>query len=235
MSFPRSGSRSANSSSASEPIVTLQVGGDQLLRVHKDVICSTSTFFQRAMKPEWANQRDDPHILDMSDDLAHIVKDYIAWCYSGEILTVSCKHAVGDKGVAKETFAKEVEKTFITLAEAYVFGGKVIDNVYKNAVLDSLIAFRAKSNWTPGPECAKIIYSGTTSSSPARRLLSDYIAHNAFDDSNEPVGWMTMIGDYPQELLADAMKTMLKVRSNFKRSSYPWMDNPSGYHETKTT
>jgi hypothetical protein len=30
------------------------------------------------MKPEWASQRDDPCVIDMSDDLAHLVKDYIA-------------------------------------------------------------------------------------------------------------------------------------------------------------
>jgi hypothetical protein len=56
-----------------------------------------------------------------------------------------CKLAITDDGVSRVNFANAAEKTFIALAEAYILSDKITDNAYKNAVLDSFMAFRAKS------------------------------------------------------------------------------------------
>jgi hypothetical protein len=111
------------------------------------------------------------------------------------------------------TVMDSAQETFVALAEAYVFGEKVIDTTYKNTILDTFITIQIKTSWSPEPDCANIIFAGTLPGHPARRLLADFVAHNAWDDSHlSPVGWMSSIDDYPQQLLADAMKTILSIR-----------------------
>jgi hypothetical protein len=220
--------------SPADPIVTLKVGGgDQarLLRVHQGVLCKTSVFFQRAMKPEWANQRDEPHVIDMSDDSAELVEDYINWRYSGEISVVLFTGDVNGPNVKRDTFAAQAEEVYVALAKAYVFGDKVLDASYKNAVLSKIADAHKACNWTLAAKSSVIIYAGTTPGSSARRLLSDMIANDAYDDSALSVGWMAFIPDLPQELLADAMKTMLKLRPVDKKKHRPWSINLKSYYE----
>jgi hypothetical protein len=174
----------------------------------------------------------------VSDSAAHLVKDYIKWSYSGKLSSFLCWPRT-DKGSSDSaTNMNEVQETFIALAEAYVFGDKVIDNTYKNTILDNLIVVASESNRRPGPDCANIIFTGTTSGSSAGRVLADFIAHDAWDDSrSSPAGWMSSIDDYLQELLADAMKKMLSLRPRSKCdwscSCRPWVKNPAGYHEVE--
>ena len=178
------------------------------LHVHRGVLCKSSTFFKNAMKPEWANSREHPETIDLSEDDSRTVCDYIQWLYSDHVPIDP--HKTGED--SREDCAKKAEKIFVLLAEAYVFGEKIMDFKYKNAIVRIIAKAKESYVWNMGPESVTIIYNGTSAGCPLRRLIADSIAHQAHDDSMGGVGWMQYIEGYPREALVDSMKTMAKIR-----------------------
>ncbi|KAJ4291131.1 hypothetical protein N0V90_010329 [Kalmusia sp. IMI 367209] len=74
------------------------------------------------------------------------------------------------------------------LAKLYVLGERVGDVRFKNAMIDTIIAVSVKARWCPVGEPVSIIYDGTKASSPARRLMTDFCAHNAGNDVLNYIG-----------------------------------------------
>jgi hypothetical protein len=198
--------------SPSDPIIKLKVktqaGGTEVLNVHRGVLCKSSGFFQRAMKPEWIELREQLDLIDLSDDSVQTVSDYIKWLYSNN-MPIKLYEASED---TRDKMAEEAEKVFVVLAEAYVFGEKIVDVQYKNAVAKAIRAAMESSRWNMGPNSVNIIYMGTPSTSPLRRLVADSVACLAFDDSDKGVAWISFLDAYPREALLDAIKATVKVR-----------------------
>lgn len=176
-----------------------------MLNVHQSLLCKSSEFFKRVMKPEWATLREDPNIIDLSDDATDVVSLYVLWLYYDD---VRLKLSVPDDK-SPANLSLESEKVFVPLASAYVFGEKVMDSRFKNALVFKLLEAITAFGWCPGPAPAIIVYEGTTEGSPMRRLLSDIVACNA---QVQP-GWVSYIKDSPRELLADALIAMADRRS----------------------
>jgi hypothetical protein len=160
--------------------------------------------------------REQPGFIDLSDDSVKIVSDYIRWLYCDH-MPVQLYKATQDTRAKK---AEEAGKVFLTLAEAYVFGEKIVDAKYKNAVVKTVIAAIESSQWNLGPDSVNIIYKGTPPKSPLRRLFADSVACMAFDDSKGGVGWIQFIDGYPREALADAMKATIRARPEPTLSTY---------------
>jgi hypothetical protein len=99
------------------------------------------------------------------------------------------------------------------LAEGYVFGEKIVDTKYKNVVLRVVLAAIESSGWYLGLDSVHIIYEGTPSTSPLRRLIADSVACHSYDDSEEKIGWMGEFDEYTRGALVDAMRAMVKARS----------------------
>jgi hypothetical protein len=58
------------------------------MRIHQDVLSRNSEYFKRVIKPEWAELREDPDLIDMGPmHSAQQVKSYLHWLYSGYIPT----------------------------------------------------------------------------------------------------------------------------------------------------
>jgi hypothetical protein len=159
------------------------------------------------MKPEWTDTQAGPNVIDLSDDPVDAVSDYIKWWYYDTIPNKQYE-AVAD---TREEKAEEAEKVFVALAKSYVFGEKIIDVRYKNAVLQTLFTAQKSFHWSMGPESVKIVYEGTLPKSPLRRLIADTVAYSAYDDSSAGTGWMQFFDMYPREALVDALKTTVKV------------------------
>jgi len=162
------------------------------------------------MKPEWANQKDDPKTLDLPEDSADIVTDYIKWLYLGEI-------PIGPgiaNGVTDEKSSNEAERLFVPMTRAYVFGERIMDVKYKNAMFKAIFAAQDKYHLCMGTESVDIVYEGTPSGSPLRRLIAADIAHKAYDDSKEGFGWMEDLESYPREALIDALQATVGARFN---------------------
>jgi hypothetical protein len=192
-------------------------GGETVsLNVHRGVLCKSSEFFQKAMKPEWADLGEDSKILHLPEDSTSTVSDYIKWLYYDKVAIKP--YEAGTDTIKKK--AEEAEKVFILLAEAYVFGEKIMDTEYKNAVVKALSDCKSRLHWRMGPESVSIVYNNTPPGSPLRRWIADRLAYSASDDSKNEVGWMQFIDGYPQEALVDAMKALLRVRT-LKSGSMP--------------
>ncbi len=166
------------------------------------------------MKPEWVDSRDDPRTIDLSDEDEKIASDYIEWLYSGFLPIKPSKYTTD----TQETMAEFVEKIYVQLAEAYVFGEKIVDIGYKNVVVETVLTVNGLNKFNMGPKSVKIIYNGTSSGSPLRRFIAECMAYQAHDDSKEGTGWMDFIDGYPREALKDAMKIMIVVRPRMHHS-----------------
>ena len=185
------------------------MGEMETLSVHQGVLCKSSEFFRRMMKPEWTGSRDCPNTIELSNETGDTVSDYVKWLYGG---IVPCILYKADKDDKREKVAEEAEKVFVLLAEAYVFGEKILDSKYKNAVVRTVVAAKESSQWSMGPESVDIVYSGTPSGSLLRRFIAESFARLAHDDTAKGVGWMTFIDGYPKEALADAIKATVRLR-----------------------
>jgi hypothetical protein len=156
------------------------------------------------MKPEWTDMQAGPNVIDLSVDPVDIVSDYIKWLYYDTIPNKQYE--------AVANTYEEREKVFVALAKSYVFGEKIIDVRYKNAVLQAIFTAQRALHWYMGPESVKIVYEGTPPQSPLRRLIAENVTYMAYDDSKESVGWMQFFDTCPREALVDALKTTVKVR-----------------------
>ena len=193
-------------------VVPSSAGETVRLNVHRGVLCKSSAFFKNAVKLEWATQEEN--VVNLPEDMAGTVINYIKWLYHDKIAIEL--YEAGDDKIEKK--AEEAEKVFCLLAEAYTFGEKIIDTQYKNAVVKAMADAHTSSRWSMGPESVSIIYEGTPSGSPVRRLIADRFAHSAYYDSENEYGWMQFIDGYPREALADAMKLLLRLRKSEGRS-----------------
>ncbi|KAI4657952.1 uncharacterized protein J4E78_006342 [Alternaria triticimaculans] len=189
-------------------IVPNCAGDTERLQVHRGVLGKSSEFFRRAMKPEWTDRKEDSKTLDLPEDSANIVTDYIKWLYDGEI-------PIGSRAAHEATHdssAGEAEKFLAQLARAYVFAERIMDVKYKNALFQAIYTAQNKFGLCMGNESVKIVYDGTPSGSPLRRLIAADVAHKAYDDLKEGGGWMEDLESYSREALIDALQATLRVR-----------------------
>ena len=203
----------ASNMEPSDPIIKLKAtkhdGKTETVNIHRGVLCKSSGFFQKAMRPEWTKSREQADIIDLLDDSVDTVSDYIKWLYSDK-MPIKLYNAAAD---THEKKGKEAAKVFPRLVEAYVFGEKIIDAKYKNTIMRTVLAAIDVSHCYPGLGAVHIIYKGTPSTSPFRRLLADSVAYVAHDDSERGNAWMKGFDEYPREALVDAIKATVKVRS----------------------
>jgi hypothetical protein len=65
------------------------------------------------------------------------------------------------------------------LVKAYVFWEKFMDSKFKNAIVSKFVDLYEINSECPGPAIANLIYAGTPTGSPLRRLVVDVVAYNA--------------------------------------------------------
>jgi hypothetical protein len=185
------------------------------LQVHEKVLSSSSEFFKRAVKAEWAESRPDPDSIDMSEHSLEDVKLYLHWLYERTLPLAHDAHGIG---------------TYRTLTNAYVFGEKVVDVQYKNCVLLSLIAAMKQIGSYPEYMAINTIYEKTPVGSPARRLMRDIYASRA---DGKGAKWQSQFNHLNQEVLVDIITEMSKVRLALGTSV--WHKKPGSYVEGNST
>lgn len=208
--------------------------GQDTIKVHEKILCATSEFFKKATKSEWAESRPDPDTMDLTDDHPAVVKAYANWLYFRTLPTPD-EHSLAN-GTFKADCEDEdmtkiddnhdlMDETQIFLARAYVFGEKVIDNQFKDTIIDCMIACTVKFGDCPSHTAMNILYQGTLANSPARRLIVDFWVYCAHDSK----GWAGSVKLHTPELIADALEAIVRKRPFPKNR--PWEESPEQYHE----
>ncbi|OQN95406.1 hypothetical protein B0A48_18592 [Cryoendolithus antarcticus] len=147
-------------------LTTLVIGPlEQIFTVHEKLLCLNSSFFTSAVKNEWNSGQH--HRIPLPDDIPLVADLYIQWLYANKIFSQQLPEEEGEEG-----------KEFGLLVDGFLFGEKIQDGHFKNALIDALIqSVRALdlsgTPWRPIKRWVDQAYKGTTNGSPLRRLLVD--------------------------------------------------------------
>lgn len=116
--------------------------------------------------------------MPLPDDAPSVVDLYVQWVYGGKIYSqIYSQTAPEDEGGDEE--ADERGETELNLLlDGFVFGEKVQDRGFRDAIVDALIHSVATPDangvcWFPTNGSVDRLYKGTPEGSPMRRLLVD--------------------------------------------------------------
>ena len=161
---------------------------ERIFYIHENILRSTSSFFQAALNQEWKEGQE--RTITLPDDNPKVFSGYAHWLYTGKL---PCQRPEG--------------RVSVKLAKLYGLGEKLIDKIFQDRVLDTLITHTRKDDKYPTKKSAKIVYDSTLKGSPARKLMVDMYLMNANEDH---------IKDEDDELhfdfLIDLTRALLKER-----------------------
>lgn len=140
---------------------------------------------------------DRPHIVLADEDPAD-VQNYLEFLQTGSLSTNSF-----DLGLNSS------KRSYVQLAQAYLFGAILEDVKYQNAILEAFRLVSRHYNDYPCIEAMNMIYDGTETGSSTRALLSDMMAYRV---QNYPT-LRTKLEGLHRDALADVVVTMATVRS----------------------
>jgi hypothetical protein len=154
-------------------LVTLLIGPDeQKSLVFGHQLSEHSEFFKSALKNEWVEGQT--RTIRLPEDHASQITQYLDFVHGHGLPT---KHV--DTFAALDEFDLPGEdKSYGSLFELYIFGERVIDKNLQNATIKEVVRLTslvddAGAIWMPSEGTKCPAYKGTTSDSPARRLLAD--------------------------------------------------------------
>lgn len=141
--------------------------------IHEEILCCTSPFFTAAVRKGWKEGLDCT--IDLPDDQPQTFELYAQWLYGGKVLS---------RGVEK---SKRHDEELGQLIDAFVFGEKVQDGNYRDAIIDAVIAYTNTSDkdgqrWYPASTIVDRAYRGTPAGSPLRKLLIDFHVYHGRAD-----------------------------------------------------
>lgn len=155
------------------PSITVRVGSGPSARefsVHKDLITHYSPFFKAALSDSrWKEGMSN--MIDLPEDEPQLFKFYLCWLYGTwpfEYITTCIKFDRKTLECAE----------FIQLADAYVFGNKILDFDFCDMVLDSLCAHAHHAHATdlvPTGSFFEIWKVSKKHSAPRKLLLDAYV------------------------------------------------------------
>lgn len=170
-------------------------------RAHEALLSEGSEFFASASKEEWKEGQE--HRIPPPDDSPSVVDLYVQWTYAGRIISRKVR-AEEDSGTVDGRNAHE----FDLLVGGFVFGEKVQDGDFKDAVIDALIHTIATPDdegirWYPTKKWVTMAYTGTPEGSPLRKFLVDMFTFNGEDKWLEGEDNVEFLVDVGQRLLAE--------------------------------
>jgi hypothetical protein len=154
-------------------VTTLVAGPDEReICVHQDLLCARSPYFVAAAKEDWKEGQE--RRVPLLHDKYAAVGLYVQWIYGGKIFSRPSKGDVDYSPTHGE---------IPDLVDAFVFGEKIQDGDFKDAVIDSVTASinvpdKDGKCWYPVGPVVDRAYEGTPEGSPLRRLMVDIHLHH---------------------------------------------------------
>jgi hypothetical protein len=180
-------------------------------KVHKVLLCEASEFFTSVPLP---------------DDTPSVVELYVQWIYTRRIVCRTDpveEEGENEHGEEAKRRGKNARE-FDLLIGGFVFGEKVQDGNFKDAIIDALIHTVATPDernvcWFPTKKWVTLAYTGTPKGSPIRRLLVDMFMFNGRDDWMEGEDNVDFLVDLGRRLLADRKADRKKQQMDPTRTS----------------
>ena len=115
------------------------------------------------------------------------------------------------------------------LAAAFVLGEALIDNTFKDTVMNALLAKARRDDdrkiFTAGPRMVKTIYEGTPTCSPARKFMVEiYHGHS------RSIDMVTAAPELPHEFLVALSAGLLRVRKLQALNNLQGSGSSCAYH-----
>lgn len=189
-------------------ITILVVGTDEReFPVHQQRLCERSPYFTAAAKADWKEGRE--HRVPLPYDNPSAVGLYIQWIYSGKIFTRPGKQEgeIEDKPTYSEA---------LLLVEGFIFGDKVQDGDFKDAIVDAMIASinttgKDDKHWYPSGPAVDRAYEGTPEGSPLRKLMVDIHVNHGGREWLEGVTNVEFVKDLAEDLYIDRESTAFRT------------------------
>jgi hypothetical protein len=181
-----------------DSLVTLLAGPEEhRMVVHETYLSQDSAFFKAALKKQWTEGQT--RVIKLPEESLEPMQHYIDHVYSGRVPT---------HNLTAEKMSDVDGHYYESLVHLYVLAERMLDANCRNAIireifrLSQLECGSPKAKTYPDSQAITVIYQGTTSESPARRLMIDF-AVCCGDET-----WFD--GEDGQEYLLDFSKAMVK-------------------------
>lgn len=179
----------------------MHVGKDdkeQVFLVDKDIICTRSGFFAKALKGGW--KEADEGLVRLPEDDPQIFKLYLNLVYFGSI-------------PAKARDVKEISDEDMELFKLYILSERLQDTHSQNTIIEAVHASLHETRFNdlyylPSIPNIEHIYSETLPSSPIQQLLVDNIVHRASPGTFKAKNYSTL----PGEFLHAVGQGLMKIR-----------------------
>ncbi|KAM0724081.1 hypothetical protein Q7P37_000261 [Cladosporium fusiforme] len=178
-------------------ITTLVVGRDEReFPVHQKRLCEHSPYFAAAAKDDWKEGQEGRIPLLCDSTLA--VGLYVQWIYGGRIFTRPGRGGAEDKDKAPYSETS-------LLVEGFIFGEKIQDGDFRDAVVDAIIVSindPGKDDLVRYPSGTTVerAYEGTPEGSPLRKLMVDIYVHHGNRDWLHKVANPDFLRDLAEDL-----------------------------------
>lgn len=148
--------------------ITITVGTDlpETFHIHETILSERSTFFKAAVSKRWQEGRNGK--INLPEDDPSLAGAYFDWLYSFKIPSKS------DQAV-NVLDDSDIDAEYEYLSHMYVFGEKVVDDDFCNAVIDAIIAKiefdSGDAYYYPSTKAVNILYEATAEGCPARKMM----------------------------------------------------------------
>lgn len=147
-----------------------EFGIGETFYAHESELNSGSGFFVAALRESKKLAEGQQKKIELPETPPNIVATYVHFVYKEELP----KWCTGAGEVESEA---EIEKEYMHLMQLYVFGEKLQDNGFCNAIVDRLLSIlddvegRWRYRYVPDEYAVKSLYDGTAEDSSARKLV----------------------------------------------------------------
>ena len=203
----------------SDEAVTVVVGEDEKrVLVHKNLLCGTSSFFQTSCNGQWSESKDKTVKLREADPESFAI--YANWLYTGQL------DVLHDDAGCIAPFQIACKATNL-LTDGWFLGDFLGDQVYCNAVTDTLVDLASKYSFNLSLGHVKDNWSLLPKHCGLRRLMVDMQVISAEEDELREIG-----SEMPHEFLVEFAVALMMVPS-YEGGISP-RSRPQGYYHDKT-